>query len=109
MKGFIQQLTQRLRLLDSKDGVNFPNTRGVVIVDALPNVGTFLEGFVASSQEKNIPMLYIPLLSDDQHAEWFIAYWHEELARCFQNGELVVPNMERLALGLIKTNLMLNQ
>lgn len=78
-----------------EDGVDFPTTRGLVIIDAFPNVGTMLEGFVVASQQCNIPMQYVALLADEQHTEWFTAYWHDDLVGRFQKGSLQVPGMER--------------
>lgn len=87
-----------IALLDiyAKDGVTIANTAGLLIVDAVPNVGSFFEGV---SQQKNIPMLYAPVLTDAEHAEWFTTYWTEELIGFFQKGEVTVPNMERKGLG----------
>ena len=78
-----------------EDGIDFPTTRGLVIIDPFPNVGTMLEGYIVASQQCNVPMQYVALLSDEQHAEWFNAHWHQDLVDRFQKGSLQVPGMER--------------
>ncbi|CAJ1437658.1 unnamed protein product [Effrenium voratum] len=54
-------------------------------------------GFMQMSQKQNNQaMHYVACFSDPEHNEWFDTYWHEELAMLFQQGNLVVANMDRL-------------
>lgn len=49
-----------------------------------------------SQKQNNQAMHYVACFSDPEHNEWFDTYWHEELAMLFQQGNLVVANMDRL-------------
>ena len=82
-----------------QENVPLPNNMGLAIVDCVPYVGNFLEGFIKASQQKNVPMVYLPVLQNSEHLEWFAAFWAEELIRLYQSGELQIPNFEKL-LGL---------
>lgn len=78
-----------------KEGVKFGTAAGLVVVDAVPNVGSFFDGFVEVSQGKNTPMLYCPVFNGDDHCEWFNAYWTDELIERFLKGNLAVSNLDR--------------
>ncbi|CAK9011673.1 unnamed protein product [Durusdinium trenchii] len=70
---------------------------GLVIVDVVPNVGTFFEGFQQFTQKCNTPSFYMPLFKDMEHREWFEAYWSEDMAASFVKGQISVSGVERLA------------
>ena len=82
----------------SKEGMDFASTRGLAVIDGIPNTGSMFEGFITASQNVNTPLLYVCLAQDDQHLEWFHTFWMEELTKLFQQGQLAVPNFDRSGL-----------
>lgn len=77
--------------------MNIGNHTGVLIVDTTPLVGNFFEGFLLQSNDSNFPMKYCPLFADSEHQEWFEMYFQQELIKRFQQGELKIPGLTRLA------------
>ncbi|CAK8990693.1 Uncharacterized protein SCF082_LOCUS2343 [Durusdinium trenchii] len=83
-------------LRSAVDGVSFPSTMGLVVVDLVPNVGHCLEGFQRLGDHINTPVCYMPVYSDMSHKEWSDAFWSSEFISLFQAGQLSVPGCERL-------------
>lgn len=79
----------------SKDGVNFQTHTALMLVDATPLVGNFLDAFVQLSKTCNTPMKYVPLFSDDGHQEWFQSFFHQELTQKFLQDDLKIPGVTR--------------
>ena len=78
-----------------QEGVAVRSTMGVVVIDGVPNVGTFFEGFLQVSQHKNVAMHYCPIFTDTEHCDWFSAFWNQELVNMFQKGEFSFAGVER--------------
>lgn len=78
-----------------KDGVTFPNSTGLVVVDCNPGVGNFMEAFTQVIQQNNVAALYVPIFGDMEHRDWFDQFWSSELCQQFQEGKLAVPGCER--------------
>lgn len=84
-----------LATCSAQDGVEWPNTTGVAVVDLIPGVGHMLEGFASLAGQKNIAMTYLPVYTNGDHQDWFEAFWFDDLAKSFQRGEFHVSGFER--------------
>ncbi|CAJ1427550.1 unnamed protein product [Effrenium voratum] len=80
-----------------QDGVTFSSQTVLRIVDLTPLNGSMFEGFLEVSKDLNVPCQYCPIFMDEPREEWFNLHFQNEMASMFQSGDLVVPNVERLA------------
>ena len=83
------------RSWSSQDGIDFPNTMGVAVIDLVPHMGHMLEGFSMVASKRNIPLSYVPFYINSEHQEWFETFWINDFAESFQKGDFKVANFER--------------